>query len=252
MTSALAPQEHPAPTAITGRTYGYVRASYDRKVESPDAQAKIIATHCQRIGRRLDEVFFDDALSGGLPLAKREGDHVVVVRSHLMFRSFADLSRNLGEWAKLGVVVHLCDIPVGPFDPESTVYRIVLDFLALFSESRSRRTAARCRRVFGSLKAEGRRNTRFAPFGFKWEKRGRYSYLVPELNEQQLCVQAAEMYLKGYSLHQIRRYFAYEWKVRNRVGNQFDYTEIRNMALRGAELLQAAEPIEADSSVTRE
>jgi hypothetical protein len=32
------------------------------------------------------------------------------------------------------------------------------------------------------------------------------------------------MRLKGYSWHQIRRHFAYEWKVRNRVGNQFGYT----------------------------
>jgi len=58
------------------------------------------------------------------------------------------------------------------------------------------------------------------------------------------------MKLEGYSWHQIRRYFAYEWKVRNRVGNQFGYSEIRNMTFRGAELLEANRPRDGDSSPT--
>ena len=69
MTSAhLSPEPH-EPTPVTGRTYGYVRASIIKDVESPEAQADIIATHCHRIGRRLDEVFFDDAPSGSLSLS---------------------------------------------------------------------------------------------------------------------------------------------------------------------------------------
>ena len=57
------------------------------------------------------------------------------------------------------------------------------------------------------------------------------------------------MRLQGYSWHQIRRYFAYEWRVRNRVGNQFGNTEIRAMTFRGLELLRAAESPEADPAV---
>ena len=57
------------------------------------------------------------------------------------------------------------------------------------------------------------------------------------------------MKLEGYSWHQIRRYFVYEWRVRNRVGNQFGYTEIREMTFRGLELLRAAGSFEADPAV---
>jgi hypothetical protein len=57
------------------------------------------------------------------------------------------------------------------------------------------------------------------------------------------------MRLEGHSWHQIRRYFAYECKVRNREGNEFGDTEIRNMTFRGAELLRAAGSLEADPEV---
>ena len=110
----------------------------------------------------------------------------------------------------------------------------------------SRRVATRCKAVSRSLRAEGRRNTRFAPYGFKWERRGQFWFLAPEPNEQRLCIQAAQMRLKGYSWHQIRRYFAYEWKVRNRRGNQFGYTEIRELTFRGLELLREAGSLEVD------
>ena len=116
----------------------------------------------------------------------------------------------------------------------------------MLSGSRSRRISQRCREVSNDLKVQGRRNTRFAPYGFRWEKRGEFWFLAPEPNEQVLCIQAAKMRLEGYSWHQIRRYFAYEWKVKNRVGNQFGYTEIRELTFRGLELLQAAESLEAD------
>ncbi len=243
MTSAILPRETQDPKSVTGRTYGYVRATSIKEDESPEAQAEIIAAYCHRIRRRLDGVFSDDARSCGLPLSERQGgkklllnlrkgDHLVVARADLLARSFAELSRTLGAWAGRGVVVHLCDLPVGPMDPQSPAYRHVIDLLVMLSDSRSRRSSQRCREVSYDLKVQGRRNTRFAPYGSRWEERGESWFLAPEPNEQVLCIQAAKMRLQGYSWHRIRRYFAYEWKVRNRVENQFGYTEIRELTFR--------------------
>ena len=176
----------------------------------------------------------------------RDGDHVVAAKADLMFRSFNELTRTIDDWLRRGVTVHLCDLPVGPLDPDSVVTRHVIDLLVLFNASKSRRIGTRCKVVSNRLQAEGRRNTRFAPYGSRWERRGRLSVLVPEPDEQVLCIKAAEMRLEGYSWHQIRRYFAYEWRVRNREENAFGYTEIRNMAFHGAELLRAAGRLEAD------
>lgn len=251
MTSAVPPSEPRVSTAIMGRTYGYVRASTIEDVESPEDQAEIIAAHCARIGRRLDDVFSDDASSGGLPLPEREGggglvrelrkgDHLVVARADLMFHSFVDLSRSLGARAEQGVIVHLCDSPVGPLDPESAPARLAIGLLAVFSGSVRRRASTRCRQVSDSLKSQGRRNTRFAPYGSRWERRGRLTVMASEPAEESLCLRAAELRLAGYSWHQIRRYFAYEWKVRNRQGNPFGYTEIRELTFRGLDLMRAA------------
>jgi DNA invertase Pin-like site-specific DNA recombinase len=174
------------------------------------------------------------------------GDHIVAARFDLMFRSSIEFGKTLRVWADLGVVVHFCDVPAGPLDPENPLTRHLIDLIALFNASRSRRIATRCRAVSDRLKAEGRRNSRYAPYGSRWERRGGLSYQVPDPDEERLCIKAAQMRREGFSWHQIRRYFAYEWRVRNRVGNQFGYTEIREMAFRGFELLEAAGALDAD------
>jgi DNA invertase Pin-like site-specific DNA recombinase len=242
---------------LTGQTYGYVRASTVKDVESPEAQAEIIATYCRRIGRRLDDVFSDDAPSGALPLAEREGgkgllraphkgDHIVAARFDMMFRSSIEFGKTLRVWADLGVVVHFCDVPAGPLDPENPLTRHLIDLIVLFNASRSRGIATRCRAASDRLKAEGRRNSRYAPYGSRWERRGDLSYQVPDPDEEHLCIKAAQMRLEGCSWHQVRRYFAYEWKVKNRVGNQFGYTEIRELTFRGFELLRAVESLDGN------
>jgi DNA invertase Pin-like site-specific DNA recombinase len=256
MTSAI-PSAEPQDEVGTSRTYGYTRASIIEEVESPEAQAVIIATYCRRIGRRLDDVFSDDAPSGGLPLSEREGgkgllrglrkgDHLVAARMDGMFRSFIEFGKALDAWAKLGVVVHFCDVPAGPLDPEDPLTRHMIDLIVLLNASRSRRIAARCRAVSDRLKAQGRRNSRHAPYGSRWERRGGLSYQVPDPYEERLCIKAAQMRLEGYSWHQVRRFFAYEWRVKNRVGNQYGYSEIRELTFRGLELLQAAGSLKAD------
>lgn len=242
------------------RTYGYIRASALKEVESPEEQARIIETYCQGTGRHPDELFVDDALSFTLPLAKREagkrlmlalreGDHVVVARLDLLCRSFIEFGRILEGWAKLGVVVHLLDVPAVPLDPENTLFRRLIDLLVLFNDSRTRMVATRSKTVAYDLKAESKRTSRFAPYGFKWENRGRFTYMVTNPNEQQICIEAAQMKLDGYSWHQIRQHFAYAWRVRNRQGNQFGYEEVRKLTFRGFELLHEAGRLDATVSI---
>jgi hypothetical protein len=69
------------------------------------------------------------------------------------------------------------------------------------------------------------------------------------LDEQRICIKAAELRLAGYSWHQVRRYLAYTWRVWNREGNQFGYAEVRELTFRGLELLRAARSLEADQAV---
>jgi DNA invertase Pin-like site-specific DNA recombinase len=251
MTSTFLAHEARDPIPITGRTYGYVRASHLEEVESPEDQSGIITTYCHRIGRHLDGMFDDNSLSEGLPLSKREGgkrllltlrkgDHIVVARLDLLIRSYIEFGDLLARWAELGVTVHLCDLSV-TLDPQEPSSRLLIDILVSFTESRRRRISTRSKDACYYLKADGRRYARYAPYGFKWEERGRISFMVPDPDEQRICLKAAEMKIEGYSFHQIRRYFAYTWKVRNRKGNEFGYEEVRKLVFSGAKLMHAAE-----------
>ncbi len=260
MTSAAMPGSIRGTRSSVGRTYGYVRGSNLEDVESPDDQARLIATYCHRIGRDLDEVFVADAVSGSLLTARRKGsrgllprlrkgDHIVVARSELLFRSCIELTRVLGECSKLGVVLHLCDLPVGPLDPDDPLSHHLIDFLVLYYGYKRGRIVTRSRDVSRDLEAQGRRNARYARYGFRWEKRGRLTFEVPDPDEQRICLKAAEMRLAGYSWHQIRRHLAYTWKVKNREGNEYGYAEVRELTFRGLELLRAAGSLEANQAV---
>jgi hypothetical protein len=98
----------------------------------------------------------------------------------------------------------------------------------------------RVKESFVKMKQEGRRCSRHAPYGYKWERRGKQTFAVPNPAEQPVIRRVVELRERGYSLDQIRQYLNYEWKVRNREGNEFGSTEVRNMAIRGAELLATA------------
>ena len=89
-------------------------------------------------------------------------------------------------------------------------------------------------------KAEGRRYSRIAPFGNKWQRRGKTTLMVAAPREQQIMRRVAEMKTVGYSIDQIRQYLAYEWQVKNRNGRDFGSKEIA--AWRFAELNCVPEP----------
>ena len=114
------------------RVYGYVRASTSKQIASPETRRQIIEEYCRRHGRSLDHVYADAATSGKNSLFERtagqelgttlrKGDHVVVVRLDRLSRSFIGYARILDAWEKLGVTLHLCDMPGGGvMDPDSS------------------------------------------------------------------------------------------------------------------------------------
>jgi DNA invertase Pin-like site-specific DNA recombinase len=232
------------------RTFGYVRGSTDSRVESPEVQKAIIERYCQRIGRHVDTVYVDGADSGKLRLFNREagrhlsvalrrGDHVVVARLDLLDRSLVGFGILLSQWDNLGIVTHLCDVPGGVLDPSNQYCEVLIKILISFAEYERRMIGRRTGQALNSLKAEGRRYCRFAPMGFQWERRGKKSVIVPDPNEQAICIRVAEMQSAGYSIDQIRQYLAYDWKVRNRNGNEFGNSQISDMAFRGTQFQNA-------------
>jgi DNA invertase Pin-like site-specific DNA recombinase len=228
------------------RTFGYV-ALIDPRVESPEVQRENIERYCQQIGRRVDGLYVDTAASGKLRLFEREAgrqllhrlrrnDHVVFARLDCLDRSFKGFGTTLKVLGNLGVVVHLCDVP-GVLDPRDPYIRVLIKMLVSFTEYERRMIGLQTGQALNSLKAEGRRYSRFAPYGFEFQRRGKKTVMVPKPREQEIRARVVALSADGYSTEQIREYLAFEWKVRNRNGNTFGRTEVANMVARGTQWL---------------
>ena len=54
------------------RVYGYIRASTDKQIASPETQRQIIEEYARRLGRTVDRFFIDPAISGKKSLFDRD------------------------------------------------------------------------------------------------------------------------------------------------------------------------------------
>jgi DNA invertase Pin-like site-specific DNA recombinase len=223
----------------------YAAASIDPEVPSPAEQEETIRAYCA--SHRLPEpkVYVDPPSTGKLPLFDRvagrtleehlqRGDRVLVAGVDRLAGTFRDAMLVLDGWNRRGINVHImkpeCCLVAG-----DRGCRVFIELLVSFTEAASRMVTLRNRETAERLKSEGRRRSRIAPYGFEFRRCSGRFYLVPEANERAICERVLELDAQGYSIDQIRRYLSYEWKVRNRKGNEFGYTEIRNMIHRGRE-----------------
>src|SRR5262249_42747719 len=110
------------------RVYGYIRASTDKQVASPETQRQIIVEYARRIGKAVNSFYVDPATSGKRPLFDRPAGHelvldlrqrdtVIVARLDRLSRSFISFAQILDQWTKRKISIHLCDMPGGHFDP---------------------------------------------------------------------------------------------------------------------------------------
>ncbi len=170
----------------------------------------------------------------------RRGDHIVVGSVDRLARSFLEFAQILDTWIKRGVIIHVLDQGY-VLDPSTSHARALARLVVSFADSESRMAAQRTRKALAETKAAGRRHTRIAPFGYKWQRRGKQTIMVAVEREQEIMHQVAKLRFEGYSIDEIRQYAAYEWQVRNRNGRDFGHKEIAKMALGGAKLMRAEE-----------
>jgi DNA invertase Pin-like site-specific DNA recombinase len=126
------------------KVYGYVRASTDKQIASPETQRQIIEEYARRIGKTVDRHFIDPATSGKKRLYDREAgrelmasmrsrDTVIVARLDRLSRSFIGFAQILDSWTKLKVGIHLCDMPGGHFDPDNPMSEMMIGILIVFA-----------------------------------------------------------------------------------------------------------------------
>jgi DNA invertase Pin-like site-specific DNA recombinase len=228
--------------------YGYIRASDLPEIESPQLQQHLIENYCQRGGQQVHAYYIDTSDSGRLPLHRREagarlvrvierGDHIILARLDRLADSFLDAAHILDCWVRRGVAVHVLDIRRCCLHPDKSESITVIDMLIAFAWYSRKMVGARVKASFSKMKKQGERFSRHAPYGFEWQRRGEKTFAVPAPDEQAIIKRVLELRGAGYSLDRIRQYLNYELKVTNREGHGFGSTEIRNIVVRGAEML---------------
>jgi DNA invertase Pin-like site-specific DNA recombinase len=237
---------------MTVRAYG--RASTNKQEISTEVQLSTVFAYAQRQGFVFDSNnwFVDTAISGKerfyeRPVGKQlfnqmqRGDVIIVAKLDRLSRSMIDFAHTLDTIEKRGVILHICDIPGGVFDPTNPISRLLISILVAFAEYERRLIGMRTSQGLQQIKASGRRHARHTPFGMKWERRWNSrahkfeEIQVEDPQERAIGQKCLELRAMGYSLDQIRQYLAYEWRVtalprkKGTPGSHYCKTQIGNM-----------------------
>ena len=236
------------------RVYGYLRASTDKQIASPETQRQIIEDYARRIGRSVDRFFIDPATSGKKRLHDREQgrelmstlrsrDTVIVARLDRLSRSFVGFAQILDTWTKLKVGIHLCDMPGGHFDPENPMSEMMIGILIVFANYERRLISQRTREGLQARKQRGERYCRWAEYGWRWEKRydstlrKDVNVKVADDGERAIMAKCVELRAAGCSLDKIRQHVNYEMKARTRLGGHWTTNRVAFLVQQGLRLM---------------
>ncbi len=247
------------------RTYGYIRASTDKQIASPETQRQIIEEYAGRLGRSVDRFYIDPATSGKKRLQEREAgrelmttlrsrDTVIVARLDRLSRSFIGFAQILDSWTKLKVGIHLCDMPGGHFDPDNPMSEMMIGILIVFANYERRLISQRTKEGLQARKLRGEKYCRWAEYGWRWEKRhdpalGKdVNVKVADDGERAILAKCVELRAVGSSLDRIRQVLNYELKARTRLGGHWTTSRVAFLVQQGLRLMAetvngATEPI---------
>ncbi len=124
------------------KAIGYIRCSTQEQADSGlglTAQKERVRAYCKMKGMALLDIITDAGVSGGKPLAGREGgqqlleairarraDAVVMLKLDRMFRNAGDCLTTVERWEKAGVALHVVDLGGNAIDTTSAAGRFTL------------------------------------------------------------------------------------------------------------------------------
>jgi DNA invertase Pin-like site-specific DNA recombinase len=209
------------------KAIGYVRVSDVKQVDegmSLEYQEEKIRNYCKVKDLELVKVLIDPGHSafkhdlGVRPMGKMvvqgvesgEVCHVVALRLDRLFRSVADCSVTVRDWARAGIALHLIDLGGSTVDTSEPIGRTFLALLAAVAEIESDTKSKRMCEVWAHVKKEGRILGNTAPFGYSV---GDGNKLYPNQDEQDTISliqgfkkqgMSYRMMVKALELHQRR------------------------------------------------
>jgi DNA invertase Pin-like site-specific DNA recombinase len=236
------------------RVYGYIRASTDKQIASPETQRQIIEDYAKRLGKTVNDYYVDPAISGKKRLCERMAgarlmtdvrprDTIIVARLDRLSRSFIAFAEILDAWTKRKVSLHLCDFPGGGFDPDNPMSEMMIGILIVFANYERRLISQRTREGLQARKQRGEKYCRWAEYGWRWEKRfdprlkKPVNVKVPDEHERTILRKVVELRAAGRSLDQIRQQLTYVMKVKTRLGGDWTKGRIEHLFQQGLRVM---------------
>ncbi len=195
---------------------GYARCSTQEQADSGlglEVQEERIRAYCTMRKLTLLDIVTDPGVSGGKPLAKRDGGNqllsaiakqkaqaVVMLKLDRMFRNAGDCLNTVERWERKGVAVHVVDLGGNAIDTTSAAGRFMLVILAGAAEMERNLTRERTRAAMAVKRANGQR-IGSVPYGYDLGDDG--TTLVANGSEQSVVREILAMREAGKTLKAI-------------------------------------------------
>ncbi len=215
----------------TLRAIGYVRVSTQEQAQegvSLDAQRQGIETHAKAQGWTLVGIEADNGISGkaiknrpGLrralrALKGRKADALLMVALDRLSRTTTDVLSIAARAEREGWQIQTVQEQVDAGSPEG---EFMLTLRAGLAQLERRKVAERTRLALAELRRQGRRTSRFPPFGF--EHRNGRRVRVP--TEQRLLRRILALRAKGLGSKRIARALNRAGRINPRTGRPWNY-----------------------------
>jgi len=178
-----------------------------------DAQAQRIRAYLALKGMGLTDIITDAGVSGGKPLAKREGGQrllatlkqrkasaVVMMKLDRGFRDARDCLNTVEKWDRAGVALHVIDLGGNAIDTTSAAGRFMLVVLAGAAEMERNLTRERTRSAMAVKRSNGQL-IGSVPYGHDLADDG--VALVENTAEQAVIADIRSMRSRGLTLKKI-------------------------------------------------
>ncbi len=195
------------------KAIAYTRVSTQEQASSGlglEAQAERIRAYATLKGLSLAEIIVDAGVSGGKPLASREGGNrlleclrqrragaVVMLKLDRGFRNAGDCLNTVERWDKKGIALHVVDLGGNAIDTTSAAGRFMLVVLAGAAEMERNLTRERTKSAMAVKKSNGQR-VGTVPYGFDLAENG--IALIPNEPEQTVIRDIQAMRVSGNTL----------------------------------------------------
>ena len=233
------------------KAIGYTRCSTQEQADSGlglTAQTERIRAYCKMKGMALLGIVEDPGVSGGKPLADRDGgrellriikkrqtDAVIMLKLDRMFRNAGDCLTTVERWEKAGVALHIVDLGNNAIDTTSAAGRFMLVVLAGAAEMERNLVRERTKAAMGVKRANGER-VGSLPYGHTLAADG--VTLIPNDAEQRTIGTIRTMRTEGLSFTKIAEALTAQGIPTKSGNGTWNQATIRGILKRQAEMEQ--------------